>query len=96
MSPEMLVEVAEVPAAAAHPSATAVPRPVDASHHPVMPKLGRKAQGGKLSRITMFFMVLFHIGAVAALFFFSWKALACFAVLWFLAYNIGIGMCYHR
>jgi fatty-acid desaturase len=27
---------------------------------------------------------------------FSWKALACFVVTWFLAYNIGIGMCYHR
>ncbi len=98
MSPEMLVELAENPAAvAAHPCRDSLTRRrVAASRHPVMPKLGRKAQGGKLSRITTTFMVLFHIGAVAALFMFSWKALACFVVLWFLAYNIGIGMCYHR
>ena len=63
---------------------------------PQMPQLGRKAQGGSLSWITVIFMVLFHIGAVAALFMFSWKALACFAVLWFLSNNVGIGMCYHR
>ena len=31
------------------------------------PVLGRAAQGGTLSTITIVFMVLFHIGAVAAL-----------------------------
>ncbi len=96
MSPQMLVEVAENPTTASNSVATAIPNPVADPHHPVMPKLGRKAQGGRFSRITMTFMILFHIGAVAALFMFSWKALACFVVLWFLAYNIGIGMCYHR
>jgi fatty-acid desaturase len=64
--------------------------------HPEMPQLGRKAQGGTVSWVTVVFMALFHIGAVAALFMFSWKALACAVVLWFLAYNVGIGMCYHR
>jgi fatty-acid desaturase len=63
---------------------------------PAMPQLGRKAQGGTISWVTVIFMALFHIGAIAALFMFSWKALACFAVCWFLAYNVGIGMCYHR
>ncbi|HEX3985360.1 MAG TPA: fatty acid desaturase [Acidobacteriaceae bacterium] len=97
MSPEMLVEAAEIPAVdSAHPTATAIPQPHAEPRQRVMPKLGRKAQGGRISKITMFFMVLFHIGAVAALFTFSWKALACFAVLWFMAYNLGIGMCYHR
>jgi len=41
-------------------------------------------------------MVIFHLGAVAALFMFSWKALICAVVLWVYASNIGIGMCYHR
>ena len=58
--------------------------------------LGRAAQSGTLSTITIIFMVLFHIGAVAALFMFSWKALICSIVLWVWASNIGIGMCYHR
>lgn len=96
MSPQMLVEVADNPTTATNSVETAIPNPVADPHQPVMPKLGRKAQGGRFSRITMTFMILFHIGAVAALFMFSWKALACFVVLWFLAYNIGIGMCYHR
>ena len=96
MPPEMLVETAETPAVPVYPTAVATAHPAATPRHPVMPKLGRKAQGGRLSKITMFFMILFHVGAVAALFMFSWKALACFAVMWFLAYNIGIGMCYHR
>jgi fatty-acid desaturase len=58
--------------------------------------LGRKAQSGSLSVVTTIFMVIFHIGAVAALFMFSWKALICSAVLWVWASNLGIGMCYHR
>ena len=61
-----------------------------------IPALGRKAQSGTLSTITVIFMVLFHVGAVAALFMFSWKALICSAVLWVYASNLGIGMCYHR
>lgn len=61
-----------------------------------IPALGRAAQGGRLSTITTIFMVLFHIGAVAALFMFSWTALICTIVLWVWASNIGIGMCYHR
>ena len=64
--------------------------------HPEMPQLGRKAQGGTISWVTVVFMALFHVGAIAALFMFSWKAVACFVVCWFLAYNVGIGMCYHR
>src|ERR1700733_13895283 len=58
--------------------------------------LGRAAQSGSISVITTIFMVIFHIGAVAALFMFSGKALICTAVLWVYASNLGIGMCYHR
>jgi stearoyl-CoA desaturase (delta-9 desaturase) len=49
-----------------------------------------------ISWITTFFMVAFHIGAVAALFFFSWKALVLAVVLWYVAGSFGIGMGYHR
>ena len=46
--------------------------------------------------ITTFFMVLFHAGAVAALFVFSWKALMLAMLLWWIAGSLGIGMGYHR
>jgi fatty-acid desaturase len=41
-------------------------------------------------------MAIFHGLALAALFFFTWSALAWAALLWVLAQNIGIGMSYHR
>jgi stearoyl-CoA desaturase (delta-9 desaturase) len=43
-----------------------------------------------------FWIALFHLAAIAALFFFSWTALAVTAVLWVLGQNVGIGMSYHR
>jgi fatty-acid desaturase len=43
-----------------------------------------------------FWLVIFHAGAIAALFFFSWKAVAAAAILWVLAQNVGIAMSYHR
>jgi sn-1 stearoyl-lipid 9-desaturase len=49
-----------------------------------------------LSNLTTFFMVAFHVGAIAALFFFSWKALVLALVLWWVAGSLGIGMGYHR
>jgi fatty-acid desaturase len=45
---------------------------------------------------TTFFMAAFHVGAIAALFFFSWKALLLAAVLWWVSGSLGIGMAYHR
>ena len=38
----------------------------------------------------------FHIGAIAALFFFSWKALLFTAILYWMTLSFGIGMGYHR
>src|ERR1700733_10377843 len=61
-----------------------------------VPTLGRAAQSGKLSWITAIFMAAFHVGAIAALFFFSWKAVLVAAVLYMFAINMGIGMGYHR
>jgi len=46
--------------------------------------------------VTTGFMVVFHVGAVAALFFFTWKALALAVVLWWISGSLGIGMGYHR
>src|SRR5258706_15551440 len=41
-------------------------------------------------------MLAFHVGAIAALFMFSWKNLAIAVFLWWLTGSMGIGMCYHR
>jgi stearoyl-CoA desaturase (delta-9 desaturase) len=42
------------------------------------------------------FISLFHIGAVAALFFPSWQAISIAVFLYWLAGSLGIGMGYHR
>ena len=41
-------------------------------------------------------VVSFHLGALAALFYFRWPVLVAFAVVWILAQNVGIAMGYHR
>src|SRR6266850_4435830 len=45
---------------------------------------------------TTVFMIIFHVCAVAALFFFSWKAIAMSLVLAWIAGSLGIGMGFHR
>ncbi len=45
---------------------------------------------------TLTFMVIFHLGAVAALFMFNWKALGVTILLWWLAGGLGIGAGFHR
>jgi stearoyl-CoA desaturase (delta-9 desaturase) len=59
-------------------------------------RMGREYQQGRINWITAVVMALFHVGAIAALFCFSWKNLAVFAVMYFFAINVGIGMSYHR
>jgi stearoyl-CoA desaturase (delta-9 desaturase) len=51
---------------------------------------------GKLNTTTAFFMGMFHLGAVAALFFFSWKLVALLIFLNWVSGSLGIGMGYHR
>ncbi len=46
--------------------------------------------------VTATAMALFHVGAVAALFYFNWKALIVTAILWWISGGLGIGMAYHR
>lgn len=62
---------------------------------PIKAEMGR-GPNAELNWITSGFMLAFHIGAVAALFFFSWKALIAAAVVYVFAINMGIGMGYHR
>jgi len=45
---------------------------------------------------TTIFMALFHVGAVAALFMFNWKALVASVVLWWVTASLGVGMGFHR
>ena len=59
-------------------------------------RMGREYQQGRINWITTIAMGLFHVGAIAALFFFSWKNLAAFVIMYFFAINVGIGMAYHR
>jgi sn-1 stearoyl-lipid 9-desaturase len=49
-----------------------------------------------LNWITTFFMLAFHVGAVVALFMFTWKALAVAVLLWWVSGSLGIGIGYHR
>jgi fatty-acid desaturase len=60
-------------------------------------KLGKKASTeSQVNWVTAFFMAVFHIGAIAALFFFTWKAFLLAAFLWWVSGSLGIGMGYHR
>ena len=50
----------------------------------------------EINWITAIFMGLFHIGAIAAFFFFSWKGLFLAFFLNWVATSLGIGIGYHR
>jgi sn-1 stearoyl-lipid 9-desaturase len=41
-------------------------------------------------------MAVFHLGAIAALFLFSWQVFALAILLWWVSVSLGIGMGYHR
>jgi len=45
---------------------------------------------------TAVILALFHVGAIAALFMFSWRNLAVAAVMYYIATGLGISMGYHR
>ncbi|MCZ2156087.1 MAG: acyl-CoA desaturase, partial [Bryobacterales bacterium] len=50
----------------------------------------------KINWVTTLVLAFLHIGAVAALFFFSWEALLVALVLHWMCIGWGIGMGYHR
>jgi fatty-acid desaturase len=56
----------------------------------------RQRSDDEINWVTASFMIAFHIGAVVALFFFTWKAFAVAAVLWWVSTSLGIGIGYHR
>src|SRR5678815_651535 len=56
----------------------------------------RPGRYDKYSWITCSFMVLFHVGAVAALFNFTWSGLIVLVATYYVSLAWGIGMAYHR
>jgi fatty-acid desaturase len=82
---------ASLPAGPGHPDVPALGKPKAATL-----ALSRGAQMLSLNWLVLSFMLLFHLGAIAALFFFSWSALVVAVVLHLIAINVGIGMGYHR
>ena len=58
--------------------------------------LERTRHDDQINWVTAGFMALFHAGAIAALFFFTWKALIACCVLWWISGSLGIGMGCHR
>jgi fatty-acid desaturase len=60
-------------------------------------RMGRAVSMGEgINWLTLSVIAAFHVGAIAAIFFFSWTRLITMLVLYVLAINVGIGMCYHR
>jgi len=55
-----------------------------------------KHKAGRVNWETVITMIVFHAGALAALFTFTWPALIVSLVLLWLAGGVGIGMGYHR
>jgi len=59
--------------------------------------LAKKAAGeSEINWVTASFMLLFHLGAIAALFFFTWKGFFLAIFLWWVSTSLGIGIGYHR
>ncbi len=50
----------------------------------------------KINWNTSIFMVIFHLGAITALFMFSWRALLLMLLIWWVAGSLGVGMGFHR
>jgi stearoyl-CoA desaturase (delta-9 desaturase) len=55
-----------------------------------------KQQDQSINWLVVVIFGLFHIGAVASLFMFSWQALIVAVILYWVAGSLGIGMGYHR
>jgi sn-1 stearoyl-lipid 9-desaturase len=53
-------------------------------------------KGAGINWTTTIWMIIFHAGAIAALFMFSWKALFVTLFLWWVSGSLGVGMGFHR
>jgi len=93
MTPVLAAAAPEVSAEIAA-AASAAPHTVPAR---LQVRMGRAATVGEgINWLTLGVLIAFHLGAVAALFFFTWQRLTAMLALYVLAINVGIGMCYHR
>ena len=78
-------------------SPEAPPAPVHAAPARLEVKMGRAVFIGEgVNWLTLSVVAAFHVGAIAALFFFTWPRLLVMLALYVVAINVGIGMCYHR
>lgn len=55
-----------------------------------------KTKSKETNWLMVFFLSLFHLGAIAALFTFSWQALLVTVLLYWVSGSLGIGVGYHR
>ena len=92
--PDSTSEASTQPNATTHETSAGQPHSVAARDLLRMGKSATVKEG--INWPTLATIVLFHAGALAAFFFFSWGRLAVMAILYVLAINVGIGMCYHR
>jgi sn-1 stearoyl-lipid 9-desaturase len=53
-------------------------------------------QGAGINWTTTIWMIIFHTGAIAGLFMFSWKVLLATLFLWWVSGSLGVGMGFHR
>ncbi len=84
------VSIPEAPESSASAGTQRVP-----ARHEI--RMGRAVFVGEgINWLTLSVVIAFHVGAVAALFFFTWQRLLVMLALYVLAINVGIGMCYHR
>ncbi len=95
-APSPQAATASVPPALspAAPAVSALPRRASARAQVQMGRASTVPEG--LNWPTLAIFAVFHLGALAALFFFTWPRLLVMAVLYVLAIKVGIGMCYHR
>ena len=56
----------------------------------------KSQKGAGINWNTTIFLVIFHLGAIAALFTFSWPALIVALALWWVSGSLGIGIGFHR
>ena len=59
-------------------------------------KSGINSKAAGINWVTAIWMVIFHLGAIAAPFMFSWKGVIIALALWWIAGSPGVGMGFHR
>ena len=91
MPPTVAIEPVETEVTAEQPAAPS--RETITNWHDV--RMGR-SHLNKVNWNTASAMILFHVGAIAALFCFSWERLFVAVALYFISINVGVGICYHR